>query len=115
MNLHEGQTLYFVRRGGRGSAPGAVTVTKVGRKWAALDNGHRIDVQNLEVDGRGYNSPGRCYLSREAYESEAARDRAWSELRRLMPYRAPKGLDAERIHHYARLLGVEIEPAKADQ
>ncbi len=60
----------------------AVTVTKVGRKWATLSNRHRINVDTMAVDGGEYVPPGRCYSSRAAYEQEAMASAAWDALRR---------------------------------
>lgn len=63
-----------------------VTITKVGRKWAYLDypsrDEYRIDKSTLFIDGGEYTSPGRCYHSREEYESELARETTWDLIRR---------------------------------
>lgn len=43
-----------------------VTVVRVGRKWATLDNGVRVDKETLEAEKpKGYACPGFCYPSQE--------------------------------------------------
>lgn len=59
----------------------AVTITKIGRRWANITRGlGRVDVNTLWVDGAGYTSPGRCWLSKDDWETEQLRQLAWREL-----------------------------------
>lgn len=80
-NLYVGQQLWCElseRRGG----DRFVTITKLGNKWATLE-GHRpyrIDLETLWIDGQGYTSPGRCWLDKEARETERVTDEAWKSL-----------------------------------
>lgn len=107
--LTVGQELWFVFSGNHSRREShATTVKKVGRKWAALSNGYRIDVQSLQADGAGYNSPGRAYPDRNAYEAEAERQRLWSVLRRRIDqtYRVPDGVTAEQIKIAAASIGL---------
>jgi hypothetical protein len=62
-----------------------IEVTKVGRLWATLgdDGRYRCDASG-QVDGGHYASPGRCYVSREAYELEQARSAAWLKFKRMV-------------------------------
>lgn len=71
-----------------------VRVTKVGRKWAQLDNGDRIDVQTLRVDCGQYSSSGRCWLSEADWRKEESRQQAWRDLRTFIDrkYQAPEGV-----------------------
>lgn len=78
-----GQKLWFV---GIGKNPRQfeVEVTKVGRLWATLDDGrYRCDT-NGRVDGGEYQSPGHCYVSREAYDLERTRSVAWWKFKRMV-------------------------------
>ena len=73
--LRVGQKLWWV--GNRSAGDGRqreVTVVSVGRKWATLDckSGYPIrnDIETLWADGKGFWSPGRCYLSKQEYDDE---------------------------------------------
>jgi hypothetical protein len=77
-----------------------MTVTKVGRKWLELEGGvWRADRETLEIDGKGYTSPGRAYASREEFEAyQAAQKR-----RKEDPVRKPAaserpGYNGQRNH-----------------
>lgn len=83
MSLQVGQRLYYVPSQGR-ITPSFVTVAKVGRKWATLDSGRRINLETLRADGGGYSSPGSCWESKQAYEAEVALRDAWSGFKRRM-------------------------------
>jgi hypothetical protein len=106
--LTEGQALWWVPQRNRHEEPRGVTVTKVGRTWAQLDNRHRIDVDTLVADGGDHSPPGRCYLSKKEYDEKVARERAWSDLKRaIMQYQGvPPGVTAGDIAEARRLLGV---------
>lgn len=98
--LQVGQELWFVFSGNYSRRqPHATTVKKVGRKWAVLDNGYRVDIHSLVADGGGYNSPGSAYPNRDAYEMEQERRRLWSVLRQRIDrhYTVPDGVTAEQI------------------
>lgn len=102
--LQVSQALWWVpTRNVRG--PGeAVTVAKVGRTWATLSNGYRVDVRSWEADGGDYGPPGHCYASIEAYEAEVAQARAWSSFRKDVPLRPPAGVSAADIEAARKLL-----------
>jgi hypothetical protein len=100
--VNKGQILYFVpsSRPGTGS-PRELRVTNVGRKWATLETlptpigttvaGEgflspsrefgRCDMTTGWVDGKGYNSPGRCWPSEQAYKYHVDITEAWSAYR----------------------------------
>lgn len=105
-----GQKLWFVRNnntGGFSSKQYEVTVTKVGRLWATLDNRMRCDFNGI-VDGGGYSSPGQCYESREEYESISALENAWREFQmNIYAYRkSPESVSVENIAEAKRILGL---------
>ena len=105
-DLSVGQKLWFVPDRHFGQ-PREVTVLKIGRKWAAIsERGDRIDIETLVVDGKGYSSPGRCYRSREGYETIAAANAAWDALMRDLrnTYQRPRGLTVEDIEQARRIL-----------
>ena len=83
-----------------------VEVTKVGRKWADISNRYRVNVQTLETIGKGYSSPGKCYLSKNEYLSEAKTIEAWLSLHGKLSrtYTPPHGVTIETIETVKRLL-----------
>jgi hypothetical protein len=105
-----GQTLWFVYNnyGNRSRLNSEVTITKVGREWLTLSSGRRINKHTLEVDGKGYASPGRCYLSREIYEKRMATLKAWRDFSSSIdPRNPPDGVELESIAQAMRLLNLE--------
>lgn len=108
IELKVGQSLWFVPNGiSRRGDPREVTVIKVGHKWVTLDIGnppYRMAKGEMSVDGKGYMSPGRCYLSREEYESEVAVLAAWCDLVTLINTRSPDGMTLEKIKEIKSLL-----------
>jgi hypothetical protein len=114
MKLNVGQTLVFVPSGFRRGQPTEVTVTKIGRKWADIEGTFytdRIEIDTLHADGGKYSSPGRCYLSREEYETEKATGDAWWAFSRTIDgeHSAPEGVTAETIQNVVKQLGLEEE------
>lgn len=108
-----GQELYFewCRYSSRNGHGEAVTITKVGRKWLELSNGHRVDKIRLVADGRGYSSPGTAYLSREEREAQVRLQDAWRRLRVQMASVPGNGVTAERVAEAAKLLGLHGDAA----
>ena len=103
-----GQKLYFEwsKYSSKRNTGEMVTITKIGRRWLELSNGHRADAATLCADGGKYSAPGRCYLSREAREADRAREAAWTALSHKMQRRAPGKVSAEDIAHATLLLGL---------
>lgn len=98
--LKVGQVLWWVQSGVKKSPlrDGPVTVTRIGRKWITLSNYHRMDIETWDADGGGFSSPGRCYVSEEAYRYECAMTEKWGDLRRLVSsYRPPAGVSLADI------------------
>ena len=103
--LAEGQKLWWVPNRSRFAQQKEVTVTKVGRKWAQLDNNERIDIETLVADAGQYSPNGHCYVSRESYEESVALSNAWSNMKRDLQYGAsPDGVTIEDIEKARQLL-----------
>ena len=101
-----GQVLYYVPDSSvRGGTPHFVTILKVGRKWLSCRR-MRVDKDSLNVDGNGYASPGKCWLSKEEYEQYSALNKAWADFRRKVDeQRQPsKGLSVDDIQGVIQLL-----------
>jgi hypothetical protein len=107
-----GQELWFVASDRRSCARnGYVKVNAVGRKWITLgkQGQMRAHKDTLIVDGRGFSSPGRCYLTREEYETERANDAAWDSLRDFIntKWSRPEHLGADEIRKMLAVLAPE--------
>lgn len=112
-NLKVGQKLWFVgARGFRNEYE--VEIINVGRVYASISRAGRIFLDTLLVDGGGYSSPGRCYLSRDAWDAEKSRDLAWANIRSAISqqHSTPKDFDPIKLAEISKLLGVYIEEAK---
>lgn len=111
MALTVGQTLWLVVDHGRALSR-EVTVSKIGRRWATLDQTGmrlRIDKETLGVDGDDFWSPGRCWLSREAYEIDRETRHCWALFRDAVSRRKlPLSASAEDIRQAAKLLGIAL-------
>lgn len=114
--LEVGQKLYKYatdKRHGKND-PVEVTVQKVGRKWAIIDHGRRVDMDTLYVDCAPYTSDARCYRSVEERENEVALQRAWGDLRQSVDrqWSSPTS-NIEAIYQAASLLGFALPGAKS--
>ena len=120
-NLKVGDTLFHVPNHYYGrEAPGAeVTITKVGRKWAHVGVGWgagKVHIETLCVDGGGYSSPGRCYLSSGHYEAHMALDSAWRTFaERVNVHAKPSGVtEISQIERAAEILGIVLPTVERD-
>lgn len=95
---------------GRPPKPGkSVTVVKIGRAWATLDNGERVDLRTLKVDGRGYSSPAKCYGSEAEYEQTVAINQRWNYIaRRIAVGCRPPFIDESAIAMLSGILRIQI-------
>ena len=108
MKFTVGQKLWWVQAMyGRRCEPAQVEVEikKVGRKWLELTNHYRIKIETMLADGRGYASPGTCYLSQQEYLDDLALRKAWHELQKLIERRKNTSVTKENIQHIRPLLG----------
>lgn len=98
-----GQVLYLVFRHGR---PYWATISKIGSRWIHTNAGDRIDKNDLTLDGKGYESPGRAYLSQEEHEKEQRRDKAWLELRWMLRDKTlcPAHISTETVLEWIEML-----------
>jgi len=111
--LERGQKLLYVGNiyGSNRSQRTEVTVVSVGRTWAQIEGPFcgRIDMETLMVDGRGFGSPGTCYLSREHYQQQEGPKLAWNALRSAMGGTTPSSdISYETVVAAAKLLGIDI-------
>ena len=87
MTIVVGQKLWYVPSYGYRRDGHEVTVEKIGHRWATLaGNWGRIDKDTLWLDGGQHSSPGRCWLSREAYEESKAIEAAMRRLQEQIRY-----------------------------
>lgn len=108
--LKVGDKVYFVRSGHSGRTyPEWLTVEKVGRKWVQLSRDYRLPIGSMYIDGRGYASPGRCYMSQEDYERHQLRRAQWQLIREFVDRRygnPPEGCDLDAV---ANALGFTLK------
>lgn len=106
--LTVGQTIWMVPTQRYAGEPKFVQVVKVGRKWAEISaRGYRIDKDTLVIDGAGYRSPGKCYLTKEEHDAEKKLEGAWRELRDFVDrnYARPDGVSIDNIRAALQALG----------
>lgn len=117
MALKVDDILWYVPHGqrrGSDSAGFAVVIAKVGRKWATVKRADhpdgwwdaRLSLDTLYADGGQYSSPGRAWVSREAYENAVAVNAAWRNFYSRLSYSAPDGADLEWIRAAHEKLGL---------
>lgn len=105
--LTVGQKLWYVPTRGYG-LPCEVTITKVGSKWAELDNRRRLNMEAMRVV-YGDSHCGECVIDRDQYETEQARRKAWDALRiGAHHHRLPETVTTDAIYQAAALLGIEL-------
>jgi len=104
-----GDKLYFVYRGG--SSPGYVEVVKVGRVWAYLSHGYRIDLKTLRADAGEYSSPGTAWHSKEEYDKSVYAATLWRMFRTIVnAVHAHNDFTAKQIIAAAHELGIDLDP-----
>ena len=106
-----GDTLYFVYSGNYPSAPEVVTVLALGRKWATLSNGYRIEVETLRAERGKYSSPGRAWETKKEYDAIFFAATLWKKFRILVDaVRADNDFTAKQIVAAAAALGIDLDP-----
>ena len=103
-----GDTLYFVYND---RSCRHVKVEKVGRVWAYLSNGYRIDLKILRADGGNYSSPGRAWHSKLEHDDSVTKDKLWLLFRFLVrEVSLDNDLTTEQIVAAAAALGIDLDP-----
>ncbi len=103
--LQAGQKLFFVNTQRHNNPKGCeAIVTKVGRKWAELNIGYKINIGTLWADGGQYASPGRAWLSEDDYDREQRRIAEWQDLKSRLSHLPPDGINIETIRKIRELL-----------
>ena len=78
-----GMPIYVVPRHQMGQ-PYEATITAIGRKWITFSRGpgreDRFNAETMNLDGKGYSSPGRVWQSKAEYEETLAINHAWQNL-----------------------------------
>lgn len=99
------QELYFVPTY---SEPKIVTITKVGRKFLTVklvSREYRVYIDTLIVDGNGYNSPGRCYLSKEEYDKQKYHKDLWESIKhKFDTYNLPNWATVDNLSKIKELI-----------
>jgi hypothetical protein len=109
-SLSVGQVLWLVPYDKRMGNPHEVTVTKVGRKWAEIDERHvRVNIETMAAKCGDY-SRGTCYVDRVAWEREQERQATWDKFHGAIrnSYRAPNGVTADQIREAAKTLNIVL-------
>ena len=112
MKLEVGQKLWFSAPRYRTSK--YVEITKVGRTYVHISEGNP-NSRFLIADSRmvickdGGADRGRCYPSKDEYDSEITTEKLWSKLRDAYQYSAPKGVTPGSIREAARILGIDLK------
>lgn len=98
MQLNKGQEIYFSSTGSARKS-GIVTVGKVGRKYAYLENSrYQIDIETARVFVKDYGTVGQAYLSKEDYDKEREPIVKWQSIREAISsygYRTPQISDSD--------------------
>ncbi len=106
-----GMKLYYVPHSDW-DKPKEVVVTEKGKKWARLNNGQRFEFKSDSwyfVDGGGYNSPGKLWLSKEEYEEQKEAKRILGKIANKFQYAHQRnGVSLNDAIAAAKILGVEF-------
>jgi hypothetical protein len=88
-----------------------VTVTKVGRRWATLSNGYRLDLTSenwRSLYGEGYSSPGSLWDSEDQYLEYIEVQRIIRKIEKHFSFNSKaQTVSLANAREAARLLGVE--------
>lgn len=103
-----GQSLYFVPNNKSNNTTEWWTVEKVGRKWLTCKRYNRecrVDKKTLNVDGGNYNSPGRCYLSKEEYDKQKYHKDLWESIKhKFDTYNLPNWATVDNLSKIKELI-----------
>jgi hypothetical protein len=85
-----GDTVFWVPRDPRHrSQARELRITKVGRVWLTLEDNRRIDIKTLLMDAEGQGYADQCYLTRDDWMLERARQSSWGSLRHVLHRSGP--------------------------
>jgi hypothetical protein len=114
MEFKVGQSLWFAPSARWAGAPRSVVISKVGRKWITLGDEGRMDPETMRMDGEGFSSPGRCYLTRQDWEDAVARRDAWDRVWKMIynQHSVPAHLTRAAIDKIEMLLTPPNTPQK---
>ncbi|MGH9676044.1 MAG: hypothetical protein ACRD36_02995 [Candidatus Acidiferrum sp.] len=87
-----------------------LAVEKIGRAWATLGDGSRVNLKSMELE----NSRGRrIFSSEEAWKLRVKTIAAWGHLRDFMrnKYYAPKDATLSQVLNACRALGAGDPPS----
>jgi hypothetical protein len=104
MRFTVGQGLLYVAATGRSRH---AVVQKVGSRWLHLDDGTQIDRKTLKAKARrGFESPGRVWLTLDDYVRFTRRHSAWRHFRQQVQdkWGPPDNVTLEQIQAAADLL-----------
>lgn len=107
-----GQKLWYVPIERRHD-PFSVMVESIGRKWFSVKADWyslKINLEDFCADGGKYTSPGKCWLSKESYESEMELRSAWDDFKRRIPHMPPYGISVRGIKDLKWKFGISDDP-----
>ena len=108
-DFHVGQEVWVVPIRGHGNSLHS-TIEKIGRRWITLSKYKwRFDPETGLVDGNGYSSPARVYLSKDDWEATLEVTRLWDAFRSATAstytFKPPS---ADAVREAAKALGVTL-------
>ena len=106
--MKPGDTVYIddVNRRGRrsGAEPYAATISKVGRAWAHLEGGGKVDLENLSYHEPRVGYYGRAWLSLDDWRAHEEASALWLELFRRFNGSLPPGMTTEKVRQVAAMI-----------
>jgi len=83
-------------------------IVKVGKKWVYLRGNCRFDMKTGEIDGRGFSSPGRVYLTAREYKVDVEKAALWRKIRDTIGWLAmPAHFTLDTLQRIARDLDIK--------
>lgn len=87
-----------------------LAITKIGRKWATLENGSRFELDTGIVDYGEYTSEEKVFESEGAYRDALFAERLWSDFKQRVVYTRPPSI--EEIFEIASTLDIELDDTR---